>query len=342
MFVGEALSHVIQCLAEKMRADQNLHKLQLLDCMRTKFLHCPGANLDTDREVNNALSSRTSFFEKPWGTRSSGWTLLHYAVARNDLYMVKGLLNSKANVNAKTTSADKDFFLRPALSPLHIWSCFAICPDIGEILVENRADIDSTADYGWTPLMLSCRQGGEVACRTLLKLKANPNSVDSHVIPPLFLAASEDQLPLVDLLLDSRADVHVKWAGMSPLHVMAAMSASASTLPRFLEAGLDLNETCKVQFRTRSGFLMALSALWDRDVRRDMPKVRGGTPLVFAAVRGNTAALTALLERGADTSIPNRQGKLVQELYEESKFNSLMPEEVCMQLSSNSSQFRDK
>ncbi|CAE7367239.1 Ank2 [Symbiodinium microadriaticum] len=313
-FVGEALSHVIDCLASDLRATHNLHKLQLLDCMRTKLLQCPhGSPEDNSSKVNAALSSRTTFFHSMPQRLNSGWTHLHYAVARNDLYMIKNLLKARANVNTKTLGADKDFFLRPALSPLHIWSCFAISPAIAEILVEHRANVDSTADFGWTPLMLSCHQGGELACRTLLDLKANPNSKHGSVIPPLFLAASEDQLSVVELLLEARADVNVRWAGMSALHVMAAMS-TAVTLPRLLQAGLDLNEPCNVKFRTRSGFLMAFSALWDRDVRRDMPKVRGGTPLVFAAARGNTAALTVLLEAGADITIPNRQGKLVQEV----------------------------
>jgi len=336
-FVGEALGDVIDCLASDLRATHNLHKLQLLDCMRTKLLQCPrGSPGDNSSKVNAALSSRTTFFHNMPQRLNSGWTHLHYAAARNDLYMIKNLLKARANVNTKTLGADKDFFLRPALSPLHVWSCFAISPAIAEILVEHRANVDSTADFGWTPLMLSCHQGGELACRTLLDLKASPNSKHSSVIPPLFLAASEDQLSLVELLLAARADVNVRWAGMSALHVMAAMS-TAVTLPRLLQAGLDLNETCNVKFRTRSGFLMACSALWDRDVRRDMPKVRGGTPLVFAAARGNTAALTVLLEAGADITIPNRQGKLVQEVYEESKFNSLMPEEVCIKLSSHNS-----
>ena len=171
--------------------------------MRTKLLQCPhGSPEDNSSKVNAALSSRTTFFHSMPQRLNSGWTHLHYAVARNDLYMIKNLLKARANVNTKTLGADKDFFLRPALSPLHIWplgreraplclpdlvrlcksrfdfmlccltrSCFAISPAIAEILVEHRANVDSTADFGWTPLMLSCHQG---ELRAVLQVSAWP------------------------------------------------------------------------------------------------------------------------------------------------------------------------
>ena len=114
------LAEVIECLASDLRSSRNLHKLQLLDCMRTKLLQCPQGGPFS--KVNAALSSRTTFFHNmPANLNRNGWTNLHYAVARNDLFMINNLLKSKANVNAKTRGADKDFFLRPALSPLHVW-----------------------------------------------------------------------------------------------------------------------------------------------------------------------------------------------------------------------------
>ena len=115
-------NQVIDCLASDLRATHNLHKLQLLDCMRTKLLQCPrGSPGDNSSKVNAALSSRTTFFHNMPQRLNSGWTHLHYAAARNDLYMIKNLLKARANVNTKTLGADKDFFLRPALSPLHVW-----------------------------------------------------------------------------------------------------------------------------------------------------------------------------------------------------------------------------
>ena len=123
-------TQVIEALANDLRSSQNLHKLQLLDCMRTKLLQCPDGG-PSSKAVNASLSSRTTFFQdSPRNLNTHGWTNLHYAVARNDLYMLKNLLRARANVNAKTKAADKDFFLRPAMSPLHVWPLGCRSPDL--------------------------------------------------------------------------------------------------------------------------------------------------------------------------------------------------------------------
>ena len=243
----------------------------------------------------------------------NGWTDLHYAVARSNEDLVSSMLASQADVHARTLNPDSDFFLRGGLTPLHVWTCFSRSVQIAELLVSYRADVNSPADRGWTPLMVACEVGSEVVVQALLQLKADPNGSTVLNTRPLSVAICYDFPCLVDPLLEARADAWYEWVGIGTLHQLAA-AGSGRCLQRLLKEGLDLNAKAYFKMGSKAGVAHFLYRLWDRDMRRDYALMHGGTPLVCAAARGNCEALQALIEASADVRIPNAFGQTAYQI----------------------------
>ena len=258
----------------------------------------------------------------------NGWTDLHYAVARSNEELVLSMLEVRAHVHAQTVDAEIDFFLRGGLTPLHIWTCFSTSVHIAELLVNYRADINFPAQRGWTPLMVACEVGSELVVRTLLRLQANPNGHSTLSTRPLSVAVCYDFPSLIGPLLEARADPWYEWAGIGTLHQLAS-AASGQSLERLLAEGLDLNARAHFSISSKAGVAHFLLRFWDEDVRRDYNYMHGGTPLVFAAARGNCEALQALLEARADTCIPNAWGLTAYQISKQTGSLSAIFPPIC-------------
>jgi len=227
--------------------------------------------------------------------------------------MVVKILAMRADVHAQTLGPEVDFFLRGGLTPLHIWTCFSTSAHIAELLISYQADVNFPAQRRWSPLMVACEVGNELVVRTLLRLGADPNGQTRLSTRPLSVAICYDFPSLVDPLLEARADPWYEWAGIGTLHQLGA-AGSGGSLERLLREGLDLNSRAYFNLSSKAGIAHFLYRLWDRDIRHDFQLMQGGTPLVFAAARGNCEALQALLEAQADIHIPNSWGQTAYQI----------------------------
>ena len=173
------------------------------------------------------------------------------------------------------------------MTPLHI------AADLGEIqkcelLIRHKADVNARTADGATPLMFAVAWGHHKVCDYLLSsgaqldihtacalgktaearrmLHDNPalaNDRDRRLHrTPLFWAAARGQVPLVELLVQYRADVN------------------ARALPY-----------------SQAGNVATGPEIWER--RSKQTKEAGETPLHVAAAAGHTAVVRLLLEKGA-------------------------------------------
>eukprot|EP00435_Cladocopium_sp_Y103_P066699 s393_g29.t1 len=238
LFISDALDQVINAQVARLRSCGEVHRLQMLECLRALLTRRTG-DLTLFKRLSRTGSLAYMASRKLCVTYK-GWTQLHYAAARSDKEAVTRLLAICEQVEAQTRQADKDLFLGSSLTPLHLWAAFSFTEEIARLLVSNKAQVDRRASEGLTPLMMACRTGNINACRTLLEMEADPNAEDCMGCRPLTFALANDAEHLVSPLLNARADVSYRWAGLSALHFLG-LTSSANSLERLLGEGLDIN-----------------------------------------------------------------------------------------------------
>jgi ankyrin repeat protein len=131
------------------------------------------------------------------------------------------------------------------------------------------------------PLFDAARQGDVAAVEKLLGEGVAVDERGQNAETPLFAAVLAGDATIADLLIAHGADVMARnEGGLTPLHA-AAYSGTA--------------EVAQLLLNSRA-------ALDDKD------NVSGATPLILAAEENNTAVAELLIARGADLSIPDRDG----------------------------------
>src|SRR5436309_768088 len=95
--------------------------------------------------------------------QGDGMTALHWAASRDDLPMTLLLLNSRADVNARTRIN--------GVTPLFMAARNGN-PEVIEALLKAGADIQSRSTVGTTPLMMAAASGSTDAVRILLNAGA--------------------------------------------------------------------------------------------------------------------------------------------------------------------------
>jgi ankyrin repeat protein len=189
----------------------------------------------------------------------AGYNVLHAAVLRGDLDVVKAGLAHGANPNAPFTKGTPvrrsaaDFFLPAPLvggTPLLLAAKYASV-DMIRALTARGADLQLATKAGMTPLMAASnsdrrrqavlggfiqgtrRKPGEIypasesegveAVRVLLELGADANAVDGEGNTALHVAVSGQSLPIIKLLADKGARLDVKnKKGLTPLALASA------------------------------------------------------------------------------------------------------------------------
>lgn len=154
----------------------------------------------------------------------AGLSSLHIATLKGNVNIVRRLLEAGSNPNIRTITdavfdedaqANHDDAIVSSLrglgnkTPLHIAAKESLY-EIGKLLLDFGADIN-TLDAGLcTPLHWSANKGDEEFVRLLLEHKANPNARDLAWSTPLHEATRKNHLNVVKLLMNYNADPYIK------------------------------------------------------------------------------------------------------------------------------------
>jgi ankyrin repeat protein len=126
----------------------------------------------------------------------------------NGRVMARLLIANGAEVNAK------DIFSQ---TPLHLAAQVGNL-EVAKVLLENKADINARDRYNSTPLHIVAWSGNTAFAKYLIEKGADVNARDRFGTP--LIAAVEDHRDMVELLLNSKADVHMKSPdGFAPIHL---------------------------------------------------------------------------------------------------------------------------
>ncbi|XP_014678387.1 PREDICTED: transient receptor potential cation channel subfamily A member 1 homolog isoform X2 [Priapulus caudatus] len=114
-------------------------------------------------------------------------------------------------------------------------------PDIMDLLLCNKADVDATNDTNDTPLHIACRQsktGNRFIILKLLKAGADVYKKNKEGLTPMDLAAVHNGIEAVSLMLDYHQDL----AARSPRSLIeAAIRGNDQVLELLLNFGMDPN-----------------------------------------------------------------------------------------------------
>lgn len=144
---------------------------------------------------------------------SSGKTPLHYAVSQEHAEITKALLMLGADPNISDHYGQM---------PLHRAVKFPEAKaSIDVLLAEEKINIETNTDLGWTPLQLAAEAGSYYAVCSLIKAGANVNSTDmSYGRTALHIAVEGGHKDIVELLLkNTKIDVNKRnFSGNTALH----------------------------------------------------------------------------------------------------------------------------
>ena len=209
--------------------------------------------------------------------KERGNRLALVAEAENcNLGKVKQLLSEGVEINCYN-----DF----RMTPLHK-SAEKGCLEVAEYLLENGAEVDSRDFVFQTPLFLAVEKNHLEMAKLLIKNGADVNTNDSSLYRPLHIAAQKNY-EITKLLLESGADPNnTNQHGYAPIHY-AALNGKNDIVELLILHHADVN------LRDEKDYT-ALMAVASQEILK-------GSDLI------STTKL--LLEKGADPSIVNKDGK---------------------------------
>jgi ankyrin repeat protein len=258
------------------------------------------------------------------GLEGSGGTALHQAVAAVDLVMVKFLIESKADVNAKDGRGNTPLITNSETGG-HTEQ-----PEIAKALIAARAAVNTQNIYGETALFKASQEGADVV-RVLLANGADPNLKTKEGTSPAQAAVgSFDSRVTLQLLIKNKVALNIKdEEGRTLLHQASIMSDS-NAAEILIENGSDINA------KDTKGFTPLILAVSDymlpgkldsdprvaRGSREDvvelllksgananLPDPAGNTALHYAAQENRRVILRLLLENKGDPNHKNNKGE---------------------------------
>ncbi|RDW75433.1 hypothetical protein BP6252_06575 [Coleophoma cylindrospora] len=191
---------------------------------------------------------------------------------------------------------------------------------IVDMLLQRGADGQSTNRYGQTPLEIACGVGdARIVDLVLGARKTSDKQYPGFMNMPLLLATKSNHSDIVDMLIQSGADIEAKdMDGQTSLHVASEL-ANDRIVEILLRHGADIEAKELRQSRTplhyaaEYGNTAVVGLLISKGAIVDVSEHKSGkTALHLASENGHAAVVDLLLRNGADVSAkqyPKIEGK---------------------------------
>ncbi|XP_065652433.1 ankyrin-2 isoform X6 [Hydra vulgaris] len=192
----------------------------------------------------------------------NGFRAIHVATRKDDIRMIKLLIDHKCNINEKANNG---------YAPLHIAAKHG-CVAATKCLIDNGADLNAQAKYNICPIHVASKHGEVGVLAALIEGGAKLSVVTKDGLSPLHCAAREGHSHCVELLLVHGVTITAKTRnGLTALH-MASQGNHVQSAQHILAHGAHIDDST----------------------------IDGVTPLHTTAHYGHVATCKLLIEKGAD------------------------------------------
>lgn len=140
------------------------------------------------------------------------------ASAEGDIKIIQAYINKRYDVNTQYDSIiqlGREYYLSDRSSLVRDFNALTVAAkynrkEVIELLLKNKARINSIDPAGCTALMRACEKGNEDIVQTLINKGANVNLASIRGITPLMEAAANGHINIVEILIENGADVKAK------------------------------------------------------------------------------------------------------------------------------------
>lgn len=241
--------------------------------------------------------------------QEDGTTPIAWAAHWNHVAMAQLLIAAGANVNLATDLG---------VTPLSL-ACANGSAAMVELLLDAGANPDSRRITGETPLMACARTGSVLAVHALLARGADIDAKQASGQTALMWAIAGQQIAAARALIEHGADVHTRSAGGFTPMLFAGQQSSLEAAQILVAAGANVNDVAPDGSSVLLLSVAGTHPVGDAKVTLERPDDlpldllekgadpnradgHGFTPLHWAAQRGRTKLVDALLMAGA---LPN-------------------------------------
>ncbi|GFS92088.1 ankyrin-3 [Nephila pilipes] len=264
---------------------------------------------------------------------------LHTAILRNDMEIVKILLQTEKNINKHLSlwdytvlhrasevgkaslvntliemKVDVDSKTEIGITPLHTAAQYGHL-EVAKTLIQNGADVNAKTLLDETPLHCAAHSGIKEIVELLLNHKAEVNASMLNIYQPLSHAAEAGHVAVAELLLKHNADVNIKTDfGQSPLH-FASQNGHLEFVELLLNHGALINQKNKnnnnftaLHYSSSKGHFEIVKLLIEKGADLEAKESHDLTPLQVAILKEHYNVAEILIAKGADLSSKDKFG----------------------------------
>ena len=237
-----------------------------------------------------------------------GRSLLYCAVSNGSPESVELLLGHKADVDLQDKAGDR---------PLHAACHFRDSTQMAKLLLAKAPKVNLPGRNGETPLHIACRLGRMDLAKMLLAHKADPDvgTATRFKESPIHYCgkyATDDASRITKMLVEAGGDPNRKdGSGRTPLY-HTALHGNAAVAKELVAAGADLEAVDDRNGHTPLLVCASSTAYPNEEVGVFLITAganiaaagkSGWTPLLYAAARGKSLLVGALLKKGANANV---------------------------------------
>jgi len=241
---------------------------------------------------------------------AAGWSPLCYAAVAGSAALVEALLQTRADANDCTTKLTRSANLSKRLPVLSLAATYH-SNDVMGLLLSARAKVNARCSYWGTALSSAAGGDNPSAVSLLLEARANPHLRGVPSVTPFrTTCVLGSARAMKEMLRINMPGISLRFS----LHTALAFFGDSSTISCLIEASADVNEQLHVPVARMEwwGLLKMLHAA--HYVRPSTLTTlayhhHGATPLIFAILTSKFECISILLAAGARLDIPNARGK---------------------------------
>uniref|UniRef100_A0A8C4IMZ0 Ankyrin-1 n=1 Tax=Dicentrarchus labrax TaxID=13489 RepID=A0A8C4IMZ0_DICLA len=230
---------------------------------------------------------------------------------------LEGSATNSRQFTAGVSCSTLDFYYSPFpdqddQTPLH---CAARMghKELVKLLLEHKANPNSTTTAGHTPLHIAAREGHVQTVRILLDMEAQQTKMTKKGFTPLHVASKYGKVDVAELLLERGANPNAAGKnGLTPLHV-AVHHNNLDVVNLLVSKGGSPHSAARngytaLHIASKQNQVEVANSLLQYGASANAESLQGVTPLHLASQEGRPDMVSLLISKQANVNLGNKSG----------------------------------